>query len=161
MKVQELSSPPRASVVVKDCAAACLRSTYTLLFENCTDLYSREFQTEPGKESQDETGPSLHNLDFWHKLVALMVSVIEEDKNSYGPVLNQFPQEFNIGHLSAKTMWELFSQDVKYALEEHEQHRLCLSSAYMNLHFKCKWFYNTYCKDIPHLLKEKVPEYPA
>lgn len=91
MKVQELSSPPRASQVVKDCAKACLRSTYQFLFENCTDLYSREFQTEPSdkKENPDDAGPSLHNLDFWHKLVALMVSVIEEDKNSYSPVLNQ------------------------------------------------------------------------
>lgn len=206
MKVQELPSPPRASSVVKDCATACLKSTYQMLFDGlCAELYKGGLQQQDeqkkkssaGKrDGQDEaTNPSpSHNLsqqqqslqsqsqlqqhgqphnssqqqdenaplsfEFWQQLMTLIVSVIEEDKNCYAPVLSQFPQELNIGHLSAYTMWTLFAMEMKYSLEGHEQERTFKSNEYMNLHFRVKWLYNTYCRDIPQL-KDKVPEYPT
>lgn len=164
MKVQELTSPPRASQVVKECAQACMKTTYQFLFDNCYDLYGREFQdasappTNPNTGAP-ETGPSMKSLDFWHKLVALIVSVIEEDRNSYAPVLNQFPQEVNIGHISATCMWQLISQDLLFALQQHEEECFCKSSDYMNLCFKVKWLYNKYISDVP-AYKGTVPEYP-
>ncbi|GAB6019911.1 Phorbol ester/diacylglycerol-binding protein unc-13 [Chamberlinius hualienensis] len=162
MKVLELSSPPRASIVVRDCVTACLRSTYQFLFENCYEIYNREFQPDPNdvKNEAEDRGPRLDSVDFWHKLIVLVASVIEEDKNTYGNILGQFPSELQVGEVSSVTLWGLYSVDIKYALEEHEQHRLCPSSMYMNLHFKIKWFYSKYMTCLEHF-KEPVPEYPS
>ena len=125
MKVQELPSPPRASTVVKDCVKACLRSTYQYLFDNCNDLYNAEYENvETGEEEEGENrkesedmGPRPDDLEFWHKLIALITSVVEEDKNSYGPVLNQFPQELNMGQVGLTDCTSLYFSVLRSELD--------------------------------------------
>ena len=178
MKVQELTSPPRASITVNKCVISCLEATYRFLFENCYELFQRNFgetdpaiaanvippppqTTMPNGENEaakvvvdpDVFGPScLKNLDFWSHLINLIFSVIDEDKTIYSQYLNQFPNELVIGNLSALTMWNEFCKDLQIALQEHEkipiQHRLVKSPQYMNLHFRVKLFYNQYVAPI-------------
>lgn len=213
MKVQELASPPRASVTVISSVTSCLESTYRFLFENCYELFQRNFSstdpaiaanlltptataTSPQKSEPDQAneeganegalveaqspqqpqspqnkatvdpdqfGPTCKkNLDFWSYLINLIFSVIEEDRTVYTLVLNQFPNELNVGNLSALTMWNEFSKDLQIALKEHEeipiQYRVVKSPQYLNLHFRVKLFYNQYVKIIQ---KDSVPDYCA
>lgn len=157
MKVQELASPPRPSATVHKSVISCLEATYRFLFENCYELFKRNFgeidavaitnvipplpvEASADPDAQDEErppspqsapklavdpdvfGPSCtKNLDFWSHLINLIFSVIDEDKTVYSQVLNQFPNELNLGKLSALTMWTEFSKDLQIALQEHNQ----------------------------------------
>ncbi|CAF3971832.1 unnamed protein product [Rotaria sordida] len=182
MKVQGLSSPPRASTVVKDCVKNCISYTYHFLFANCDEVYKRESKQQtnptenhhelnddgPQRSSTNKTathvvGLSLKSLQFWDKLIYLLTCIISEDRERYSLVLNQFPSELNVGHISADTLWELLSANLKDELQEHDripaERPDMKSDAYIKLYFTVKGFYDTSVKIIPEA-KNSVPEYP-
>ncbi|KAM3188267.1 hypothetical protein ACTXT7_000666 [Hymenolepis weldensis] len=136
LKVQELAAPPRTLQVLRECIRACMKATYECLSDNVQALYGGNFQdganaaatTTQGEKSgnvadscQCDIDPVLgvRSLSYWHKLISLMVSVIEDDKKHYAPVLNQFPQDINLGDLSAEMMWSLLAEDISVGLAQH------------------------------------------
>uniref|UniRef100_A0A8C7TKI2 Unc-13 homolog B n=1 Tax=Oncorhynchus mykiss TaxID=8022 RepID=A0A8C7TKI2_ONCMY len=146
MKVQELQSPPRASQVVRDCVKACLNSTYDYIFNNCQELYSRQYQLlDTHKEDLplEEQGPSIKNLDFWPKLITLIVSIIEEDRNSYTPVLNQLVSTYT-NHLCTPVIFPVCN-DTLYHLSSRFPQELNVGKVHsilplMPIFPMCRWF---------------------
>lgn len=113
------------------------------MFDNCV-----ENSGEPDK-----------SVEFLKDLLDLTMRMIEEDKSIYTPVLNQFPQELNVGELSAETLWLAYRDDLKVALSEHAATKVCKTSDYMNLYFRVKSFYKNYVEKLPNF-SSAIPEFP-
>ncbi|KAI6208157.1 Phorbol ester/diacylglycerol-binding protein unc-13 [Aphelenchoides besseyi] len=150
MKVLELVTPPRASKVMQDCVVECLKQTYQKLFGNLC----KNNENDENDEKYDMT------IKFYFEFLDYLSQVIQEDRDIYTPVLNQFPQELNVGHLSATTLWNLYKNDLKNALIEHAETKTSETTEYMNLYFKVKHFYFTYVADLEPF-KNSIPEFPA
>ena len=54
--------------------------------------------------------------------------------------LNRFPQELNVGKVSAEVMWTLFAQDMKYAMEGKHY--------FLGKQILIKWSYAVYCMSL-------------
>ncbi|CAH8630936.1 unnamed protein product [Heterobilharzia americana] len=141
LKVQELSSPPRTGQILRECIEACIHATYQCLCENVHDLYGKSLQATNIESGTPETGPTdntsggvgvgqslngeldqmdgMRSLTYWHRLITLVVSVLEDDRKHYAPVLNQFPHEINLGDMSAEMVWKCLSEDLANGLAQH------------------------------------------
>ncbi|GAA47160.1 isocitrate dehydrogenase (NAD+) [Clonorchis sinensis] len=135
LKVQELTSPPRTGQILRECIAACIHATYQCLCENVHELYGKSLQGTNSTEQtttdvvdavnggigtdSDATEDTTRSLTYWHRLITLIVSVLEDDRKHYAPVLNQFPHEINLGDMSAEMMWDYLSADLSADLIQH------------------------------------------
>ncbi|XP_065060223.1 protein unc-13 homolog B-like isoform X2 [Rhopilema esculentum] len=155
MKVLEQPSPPRAAHVVTECVKNCLKSNYKFVYSNCMVLSDGD---ENGNRSPGNADVPARNLDFWLKLIRLVVAVIEEDKTIYRNILNQFPADFDVGYVSAYFMWQFFLSDLREFLDEQRKHSMLTNKDYVNLYFKVKGLFQTHIKDCPEY-EEETPEY--
>ncbi|TPP59265.1 hypothetical protein FGIG_00677 [Fasciola gigantica] len=78
-------------------------------------LAQRQSIASGGQEHSDD----MRSLTYWHRLITLIVSVLEDDRKHYAPVLNQFPHEISLGDMSAEMMWNYLSEDLSADLEHH------------------------------------------
>ncbi|ESN98828.1 hypothetical protein HELRODRAFT_162287 [Helobdella robusta] len=165
-KVQELSSPLKVSVIISDCVKACITSSYQHIFNNCIELYAKEFESDSTnadhghnnstqeqqqkQQQQTDEGPGCtKHLSFWMKLIMLMILTIDEDINVYSNVFDQFFDDLNVGNISAVTQWQLFCQDLKFLLEDHCKETHCATSDYVNLHNRVNSFYDKFIAVLP------------
>ena len=61
-----------------------------LLLEINLKQFRKKFNLQ--EEGTEEQSPRLDSLDFWSNLITLVASVLEEDKDVYAHVLNQYVQ---------------------------------------------------------------------
>lgn len=155
MKVQEFNAPPRAAHVVMECVKNCIESNFQFLYSNCLMLSDEGDKLE--LEDAASTNAS-HTLEFWVKLIRLIVSVVEEDRDVYTNILNQFPSDLNVGELSAYCMWKLFGNSLEDFLSEQQKLPTWTNTDYMNLYFKVKGLFSQHVENVPEY-ENKTPEY--
>uniref|UniRef100_A0A8B9H3R2 Unc-13 homolog A (C. elegans) n=1 Tax=Astyanax mexicanus TaxID=7994 RepID=A0A8B9H3R2_ASTMX len=122
MKVQELQSPPRASQVVKDCVKACLNSTYEYIFNNCHELYGREYQTDPVSvfiHLPLDYVPEVFNLVKSKKLIILSGLLFFQTPNYLGKLSRGSKLHFGAYTVPSYPLW--FEPFVILWLDENEE----------------------------------------
>eukprot|EP00794_Sanderia_malayensis_P009805 gene9805-10810_t len=157
MKVLVQASPPRAAHVVTECVKNCLTSNYKFIYANCLEL-SDGTDVSTTSNRGENSDASLRNLDFWMKLIRLVVGVIEEDNAVYKNILNQFPADFDAGEVSAYNMWQFFLKDLSDFLDEQKKQQTLTNKDYMNLYFKVKGLFQKHIRDCPEY-ERQIPEY--
>ena len=67
-----------------------MKASYSYLYANCSELYDRELASESNLHAPNMPPSGPKNLEFWPKLISLVVTVIEEDRGIYTQILNQY-----------------------------------------------------------------------
>ncbi|KAI1301324.1 Protein unc-13 -like protein B [Halotydeus destructor] len=152
LKVQELQDAPRSVWIIKECIMTCLKETYRMLFDNSSLVYSK---LGLNIETSEESNQTSNKLQSWHKLTELIQFTIEEDRSVYEPVFSHFLHDTDFGSMSASQFWQLFSSDLKTALESHEaRNQIQDSTEFVNLHLKLDIFFRWLTTEFPSLKDE-------
>lgn len=81
-------------------------------------IFSGAFSVNHSYKNTEETLMELHKKWGWVILLNNEVPLLDTELDlSLSTASHRFPQELNVGKISAEVMWNMFAQDMKYAME--------------------------------------------
>jgi protein unc-13 len=173
LKVLELTGLQKSTATLKECVQESVRRTYQILKNEVLSVNNETFSDELQLGNTDGTVAVASTVQSDHletptklfdQLLQLMVSAIDEDKNSYSPCFSQLGN-FTLWHISAVELWHLFEEDLRSMLEAAQskfndvEGPIVTTTEGMNLLFKVKYVFSQYVAEAPEY-KELLPDYP-
>ncbi|KAL5481708.1 hypothetical protein EMCRGX_G021936 [Ephydatia muelleri] len=129
----QATSAVKLPEMIRDSMTANLKDTFDFIVQNSVPPNT---SCHPGLSKEGEP------FHFFYEVLENIRSVVYEDTNVYHPHIASVC-DFNLGEVSAIELWKLFGSLIGNLFESEENSKLFQSSAYLDLLFHIKNFYQS------------------